>query len=42
MANGVVRSSGAREEWLSLGGLVAVLLFTDVAIVLVLSSYGVI
>jgi hypothetical protein len=42
MANGAVRDSGTREERLSLVGLVAVLLFTDASVLMVLSSYGVI
>jgi hypothetical protein len=42
MANGVVRDSGTREERISLGGLVAVLLLTDILVALTLSSYGII
>jgi hypothetical protein len=42
MANGTATQRGTPDERLSLGGLVAVLLFTDVMVVVLLTSYGVI
>jgi hypothetical protein len=42
MANGTLRQPGNRDERLSLGGLVAVLVLTDVMMVALLAHYGII
>jgi hypothetical protein len=42
MANGTAAQRGTREERFSLGALVAVLLLTDVMVVVLLSSYSII
>jgi hypothetical protein len=42
MANGTMRQPGTRDEHLSLGGLVVVLVLTDVMMVALLAHYGII